>query len=40
MGRTNPDAQCPLKWKGTNLLGFVLTRVRDGMLEKENRQKV
>lgn len=40
MGRTNPDAQCPLKWKGTNLLGFVLTRVRDEMLEKENGQKV
>ena len=35
MGRTNPDAQCPLKWKGTNLLGFVLTQVRDELLERE-----
>lgn len=36
MGKTNPDALCPLKWKGTNLLGFALTEVRDLLLEKEN----
>lgn len=33
MGKANPDAQCPLKWKGTNLLGFALTQVRDELLE-------
>lgn len=30
----NPDAQDPLKWRGTNLLGFALTEVRD-LLTKE-----
>ena len=35
MGKDNPDAQCPLKWRGTNLLGFALTEVRDKRLEKE-----
>ncbi len=32
MGKANPDAQCPLKWRGTNLLGFALTEVRDQLL--------
>lgn len=35
MGKANPDAQDPLKWKGTNLLGFALTQVRDEFLGKE-----
>ena len=35
MGKANPDAQNPLKWRGTNLLGFALTQVRDELLEKE-----
>lgn len=29
MGKANPDALCPLKWRGKNLLGFALTEVRD-----------
>lgn len=29
MGQDHPDASHPLKWRGTNLLGFVLTEVRD-----------
>lgn len=33
MGKTNPEAENPMKWKGTNLLGFALTRVRDELLE-------
>lgn len=32
MGKSNPDALCPLKWRGTNLLGFALTEVRDLLL--------
>ena len=34
MGKSNPDAQDPFKWKGTNLLGFALTQVRDELLKK------
>lgn len=29
MGRQNPDAENPIKWRGRNLLGFALTEVRD-----------
>ena len=29
MGESNPDAENPLKWRGTTLLGFALTQVRD-----------
>ena len=35
MGKSNPDAQNPLKWRGRNLLGFALTEVRDQLLKKE-----
>lgn len=35
MGRRNPDAQYPMKWKGTNLLGFALTEARDILLKQE-----
>ena len=35
MGKSNPDAQCPLKWKGTNLLGFALTEARDILMGQE-----
>ena len=35
MGKTNPDAQNPLKWKGSNLLGFALTEVREQLLKAE-----
>lgn len=34
MGRQNPDAENPMKWKGANLLGFALTEVRDILLKK------
>lgn len=29
MGRQNPDAANPMKWRGRNLLGFALTQARD-----------
>lgn len=32
MGQSNPDVENPLKWRGRNLLGFVLTEVRDELL--------
>ena len=35
MGKTNPDAECPLKWRGKNLLGFALTEVRDCLWKEE-----
>lgn len=35
MGKSNPDAECPVKWNGTNLLGFALTEARDILLEQE-----
>lgn len=33
MGKRNPDAENPLKWRGKNLLGFALTEARD-LLDK------
>ena len=35
MGKSNPDAEIPVKWRGTNLLGFALTEVRDELLAAE-----
>lgn len=35
MGKANPDAENPMKWRGKNLLGFALTQVRDRLLEEE-----
>jgi len=35
MGKSNPDAKCPVKWKGSNLLGFALTEARDILMEQE-----
>lgn len=35
MGKSDPGAECPLKWKGSNLLGFALTQTRDLLLEEE-----
>jgi len=32
MGKSNPDAENPLKWRGKNLLGFALTQARDELL--------
>ena len=29
MGKNNPDAGDPMKWRGRNLLGFALTEARD-----------
>ncbi len=29
MGQNNPDAQCPEKWRGQNLLGFALMQTRE-----------
>ena len=39
MGEGNPDAQCPDKWRGTNFLGFILTEVRDLLMEQEGREE-
>lgn len=35
MGKANPDAENPMKWRGRNLLGFALTEVRDQLLAQE-----
>lgn len=35
MGKSNPDAEDPSRWRGTNLLGFALTEVRDELLARE-----
>lgn len=37
MGKSNPDVENPLKWRGTNLLGFALTQVRDELLKQEGQ---
>lgn len=34
MGKNNPDAEHPAKWRGKNLLGFALTEVRDELRVK------
>lgn len=39
MGKANPDARNPLKWRGTNLLGFALTEVRDQLLAEGGEAK-
>lgn len=36
MGKANPNAQFPLNWRGTNLLGFALTEVRDRLAEERS----
>ena len=33
MGKDNPNAENPLKWRGQNLLGFALTEARDELLK-------
>lgn len=38
MGKSNPDAECPLKWRGANLLGFALTEARDILLQKTEEE--
>jgi len=35
MGKSNPNAENPLQWRGRNLLGFALTEARDELLRKE-----
>ena len=37
MGRQNPEAEDPLKWRGKNLLGFALTQARDILREEMQR---
>ena len=32
MGRNDPDADNPMRWKGLNLLGFALTQTRDELI--------
>lgn len=34
MGKSNPDAENPIKWRGKNLLGFALTELRDDLLRE------
>ena len=36
MGKNNPDAENPLKWRGRNLLGFALTETRDALLKEHS----
>lgn len=38
MGKNNPDAECPDKWRGKNLLGFALTEARDLLLQQEEQE--
>lgn len=38
MGQSNPDADNPMKWRGQNLLGFVLTDVRDELMKTEGEE--
>lgn len=35
MGKRNPDAENPMKWRGRNLLGFALTEARDRLRSGE-----
>lgn len=35
MGQADPNAENPMKWRGSNLLGFALTEARDELLSKE-----
>ncbi|MFC5468975.1 NADAR family protein [Cohnella suwonensis] len=35
IGRDHPDSGHPMRWKGTNLLGFALTEARDELLKEE-----
>lgn len=35
MGKQNPDAENPVKWRGTNFLGFTLMEVRDLLTDQE-----
>ena len=39
MGKDHPDAGNPMKWRGTNLLGFALTDVRDELMKEMNKIK-
>ena len=39
MGKNNPDAENPLKWRGKNLLGFALTEVRDQLTAEMGEEK-
>lgn len=35
MAKDHPNIDNPMKWQGSNLLGFALTEVRDLLIEKE-----
>ncbi|MNW54485.1 hypothetical protein D3C74_320870 [compost metagenome] len=35
MAKDHPNIDNPMKWQGSNLLGFALTEVRDFLIEKE-----
>lgn len=37
LGKNNPDALDPTKWRGKNLLGFVLTNTRDAIALREEK---
>lgn len=34
MGKQNPDAENPMKWRGTNLLGFALSEARNRLMSE------
>lgn len=37
MAKDHPDVENPMKWRGSNLLGFALTEVRDQLLANETK---
>lgn len=39
LGKANPNAECPDKWRGTNFLGFTLMEVRDLLIEQKGREE-
>ena len=38
MAASNPDATNPGKWRGQNLLGAILTRLRDDLIARSSRE--
>ena len=38
LGRNNPKALRKATWRGKNWLGYILTEVRDELMEKEKTQ--
>ena len=39
MDKNDPDVENPVKWRGTNLLGFALSEARDELIEEEHEDE-